>query len=193
VYRLTTQQVKVHGLQFNSRQRCCQVKLGEYSQLQWLPQSDYATAVAADSPVIWWRFQDTATIASEENSGVGGSSLNATVTGSITGPYNATSNSSPTTNGVGVATIPSISGSTGTNAIQLANSSNINFPAFTVEGWVKLSAMPTSALGILNKGVDTAQNFMLAGRNANGALSMSLASGATGGTRIANFITSRIN
>ena len=125
--------------------------------------------------------QDTSTVTTEVNAGTGGSSLAATITGSVTGAYNASTNSSPTTNGAGVATINAIGGTSGTNAIQLASNSNIQFPAFTVEGWVNLSAMPTNSVDILNKGVDTAQNFGLAVKS-DGSIIASFAYGATGGT-----------
>ena len=147
--------------------------------------SSYAAAVGADNPLIWWRMNDTATVTSEVNAGTGGTSLNATVTGSITGAYNSSTNASPTSAGVGVATIPAISGSTGSNSSALVNSSATSFPAWSAEGWVKLASMPTTALDLINKGVGTGQNFAL-GVNSAGAVTVSLAYGATGGTQYTN-------
>ncbi|MSX41812.1 MAG: hypothetical protein F2771_07915, partial [Actinobacteria bacterium] len=128
----------------------------------------YATAVAADSPLLWWRLGDTSTVSTAKNFSSLLTTMDGTVGTGVTFGAASGANASPTTSGLGTATVAGTS--TGAGAISLTSNAYTQLSAWTLETWVRLDALPSGLnwMRIVGKGNDGAgRNYELA-VNANG-------------------------
>lgn len=120
------------------------------SLLSGVAQAEYSTAVLADKPLGYWRFNDSGESAA--NAGTGGASLNGSyVNGERPAVSSFTLIDGRTVNGLGTGNTVIDLGGSGDDYVTVPESILNDLSEFTMSGWIKPAARTANRIGLFGQ------------------------------------------